>query len=117
MLYFINSNYLILHCQINALFIHKNKLLKILNKSNIYAIYDILNKCIISDISAICYIFVISVIFILFIFIFIEHVLCQNNTYRNAVKKTIHCTKYYLLNCMFENPPILYDITRPPGFF
>jgi hypothetical protein len=61
MLYFINSNYLILHCQINALFIHKNKLLKILNKSNIYAIYDILNKCIISDISAICYIFVISV--------------------------------------------------------
>jgi hypothetical protein len=61
MLYFINSNYLILHCQINALFIHKNNLLKILNKSNIYAIYDILNKCIISDISAICYIFVISV--------------------------------------------------------
>jgi hypothetical protein len=61
MLYFINSNYLILHCQINTLFIHKNKLLKILNKSNIYAIYDILNKCIISDISAICYIFVISV--------------------------------------------------------
>jgi hypothetical protein len=51
------------------------------------------------------------------LYIFSEHVLCQNNTYRNAVKKTIHCTKYYLLNCMFENPPILFEIVKLPGFF
>jgi uncharacterized protein (DUF486 family) len=52
--------------------IHKNKLLKISNKFNIYAIYNILNKsnlCYISvifnkcAISTICYIFAISVMF------------------------------------------------------
>jgi hypothetical protein len=43
----------------------------------------------------------------IFIFIFIEHVLCQNNTIDMLLIKTIHLYRStYLLNCMFKNPPI-----------